>query len=108
MQRGEDRVHQLGQPDRQQPLAQAPAREAVGQIGQPVENEEPHACEMPVEAPGRPVAEPDELAEMETADDHVIVVDTPTRSDHDQHHHGVDPMHDPDGQWMETAPSRRR
>ena len=104
MQRVDDGLHHLGWPDRQQLLAQAPGREAVDQIDQPVESEEPHAGEMPVEAPGRPVTEPPERAEMEAADDHVVVVDAPTRRDHDQHDHGVDPVHDPDGQGCKRRP----
>ena len=77
VQRIDDGLHDLGRPDRQQLLAQSSSREAVDQVDQPVDGEEPHAGEMPVEAPGRPVAEPPELAEMEAADDHVVVVDAP-------------------------------
>src|SRR5271168_4018058 len=78
-------VHHLGRTDRQQLLAEASAGEAIGQVDQPVDDEEPHACEVPVEAPGCPIAKSPEGTEMEPTDDYVIIVDTPTRRNHDHH-----------------------
>jgi len=46
--------------------------------------------------PGGPIAEPPELAEMQSADGHVVVVDSPSRRNHDQHDHCIRPMDDPE------------
>src|SRR5580658_1597230 len=92
----DDGLHHLGRTDRQQLFAEASAGEAIDQVDQPVDDEEPHACEVPVEAPGCPIAKTPEGTEIEPTDDYVIIVDAPTRCDHDQHDHGVDPVHDPE------------
>ena len=56
---------------------------------------------MPVQAPCRPVAEAQILVECQTAYDDVIVVDPPTRGNHDEHCDGIGPMHDSDGQRVQ-------
>src|SRR6266850_4286889 len=108
VQRVDDGLHHLGRTYRQQLLAEASASEAIDQVDQPVDYEKPHACEVPVEAPGCPIAKSPERTDMEPTDDYVIVVDAPTRRNHDQHDHGVDPVHDPDRPWVQATRRRHR
>src|SRR6516164_10545630 len=79
MQRVDNGLHHLGRTDRQQLFTEASADEAIGQVDEPVDDEKPHACEVPVEAPGCPIAKAPEGTEMEPPDDYVIIVDAPTR-----------------------------
>src|SRR6516164_4214909 len=70
VERVDDGLHHLGRTDRQQLLAEASASEAIDQIYEPVDDKKPHACEVPVEAPGCPIAKSPEGTEMEPTDDY--------------------------------------
>src|SRR5271154_2865364 len=108
VQRVDNGLHHFGRTDRQQLFAEASAGEAIDQVDQPVDDKEPHACEVPVEAPGCPIAKPPEGTEIEPTNDYVIIVDAPTRRDHHQHDHGVDPVHDPEGPRVQATPHTHR
>ena len=42
------------------------------------------------------------MCKVQTIDDYVVVVDAPTRGDHDDHRDGVRPVHDSDGSRMKA------
>jgi hypothetical protein len=87
---------EVGQPDRQQHAVEPPGDEAVGQVGEAVEKQDPHAEEVPLQAVLRPRAERDGVGEMQPAEDHLVVVDLPAAVDHDEHRDRVGPVHDAD------------
>jgi hypothetical protein len=92
---------EIAQPDRQQHAAEAAGGEAVGHIADPVEDQDPHAEEMPLQPVLRPRAGRDRIRKTEPAEQHVVVIDLPSARDHDEHRDRVGPMHDPDRQRMQ-------
>ena len=102
-QRVADRRHEFTHRDRKQLSAEAAGRQSVSQIGQPVEHENPHAEEMPLQPVLRPFADDEAVGKMQQAEDHVVVIDLPAAADHDEYRHRIDPMHDAKRQRVEAA-----
>ena len=47
-------------------------------------------------------ADGDRIRKMQPAEQHLVVIDLPAAADHDEHRDGIDPVHDPDWQWMKN------
>src|SRR5579871_1665777 len=83
--------------------APEPARDqAVAHIADPVERQNPHAEKMPLQAMLGPLSDGDGFRKMKPAEKDFVIVDLPAAADHDDHRNGVDPVHDPDRQWMKN------
>ena len=89
--------------DRKQHAAEAAGREAVDDVGQPVERQDPHAEEMPLQRALRLAADGHPIGKMQPAEHHLVLVDLPAAADHDEHGQRVGPMHDAERQRMQPA-----
>ena len=81
--------------DRQQLLAEAAGGKAQREIDEAVDHQQPHRREMPEQRAAEPVAERDALGKLES-EQRRGVVDLPSRHDHQDHRHRIDPVHGPD------------
>jgi hypothetical protein len=86
-------------------LPKTPGDDAVAEIGNAVENENPHAEEMPLQPVLRPFADHDGVGKTQEGKQNVVVVDLPAATDHDENGDRIDPMHDAQRQRMQ--PRRR-
>ena len=66
--------------------------DAVSQIGNAVEHENPHLEEMPLQSVLRPPADDYGIGKIQKADNRVVIVDSPATADHDENGDRVDPM----------------
>jgi hypothetical protein len=89
---------------RKQLLPEASGDDAVSQIGEAVDDENPHAEEVPLQAVLRPFADHDGIGKAQKAEQNVVVVDLPTAADHDEDGNRIDPVHDAERQWMHACP----
>ena len=98
-----DRRQNLADRDRKQLSPKASGRDSVAEISEPVEHEDPHAEEVPLQAVLRPFADHEAVGKMQKAEDHVVVIDFPAAADHDENGDGIDPMHDAKRQRMQAV-----
>src|SRR5919204_5656345 len=98
-QRLTDIVQHGARRDRQQLAAEMAGENSVGEIDEPIQREEPHAGEVPLQRAGKPAAQRDLRREFE-AEERRGVVDLPTAPDHDEHGEHVQPMGDAYGERM--------
>jgi len=83
--------------ERQQHPPETAGRQPIRQIGQTVEDENPHPQEVPLQRALRLAAQRDLLGEVQPAEQDLVIVDLPAAADHDDHRQRVDPVHDANG-----------
>src|SRR5262249_56741697 len=93
----------LARRNRKQLLPKPAADEAVTEVGDAIEHENPHAEEMPLQPVLRPFADHDGIGKPQKAEQNVVVIDLPAAADHDENGDSIDPMHDAERQWMEAV-----
>ena len=101
-QRVADGRHDLAQRQRKQLLPKPSGGDAIGEIGEPVDDEYPHAEKVPLQPVLRPLADHDGVREMQKAEEDVVVVDLPAAADHDENGDRIGPMHDADRQRVQA------
>ena len=107
MQRVLDGLHELTPIDRQQHAAETPGHKPIGEIGEAVEDENPHAEEVPLQPVLRPFADGEVFGEMQPTEDDLVVVNLPAAADHDENGDRVGPVHDAQRQRMKLARVKR-
>ncbi len=100
-QRLADRRQYLAHGNGKQLAPETTGGDAVSQIGEAVEHENPHAEEVPLQPVLRPFADGQKVGEMQPAENHVVVINLPAAADHDENRDRVDPMHDAKRQRMQ-------
>src|SRR6516164_2758973 len=101
-QRVADGCDNLAQRYGKQLLPEPSAGDAVSQIDQAVNDENPHSEEMPLQAVLRPSADHQEIGEAQPAEQNIVVVDPPAAPDHDENRNRVNPMHDAHAERVKT------
>src|ERR1700680_5149329 len=81
--------------DRQQFLAEAAGGNTQREIDQALDHQEPHRREMPEQRAAEPATQRDRVRKAET-EQRRSVVDLPSRHDHQDHRHRIDPVHNAD------------
>src|SRR5580658_2334866 len=94
VQRIVDRGEKLAERYGKQLFSESPGDDAVSQVGNAVEHENPHSKEMPLQAVLRPYANHDGVGKMQPAENYIVVIDLPAAADHDENGDRIDPMHD--------------
>src|SRR5262249_34311596 len=100
-------VHQLGWAYRQKPLPEMASHQSGCHVHSAIDEKQPHGREMPEQPAGEPAAERDRFRKGK-AKQRRGIVDLPTRTDHDQRGHGIDPMRDTNIARMDVAMRRSR
>jgi hypothetical protein len=98
---------QLSQADWKKHPMETTGAKTIDKVGQAVCSQNPHAEEMPLQAVLRPPTDREKVSELQPAKNRVIVVDLPAAANHDEDGQGVDPMHDPDRQWVKLPHTAR-
>ena len=96
-------AHDLARPDWQQLAPEVAGDERQDHVDEPVGDQQPHGGEVPEQRAGQPAAERDAGGKCE-AEQRRGIVDLPSRPNHDQDGHRVDPVRDAHVERMDERP----